>query len=107
MADGPLYALAWGCKVLGMGWLALAQRAHQRQVFGKRRLSPRATRRLRLAGVAALASALVLCLLADHPAMAALVWVMGLSAAALLVTFVLAFRPQALRWLGIVLGHAL
>jgi hypothetical protein len=83
--------------LLGFAWLALAMDAHWKQVFGQ--IEPKAnTRRvLRVLGGAALLASLGLCLLADRPSMAALVWVMLLALGALVVALALAWRP---RWLG-------
>jgi hypothetical protein len=83
--------------VAGMGWLALSMSVHAQQVWGAT-LSANAAKRLRAAGALALFAALVLCLAVDHPTMASLVWVMGLTAAAVGVAMALAWRP---RWLGV------
>ena len=48
------------------------------------------------AGVLALALSLGLCLQADHPSMAALVWLMLLAGAAAAIAAMLSWRP---RWL--------
>ncbi|MCR6684908.1 DUF3325 domain-containing protein [Pseudoxanthomonas sp.] len=91
-----LLAAALAASVAGMGWLALAMDVHARQVWG-RALAPAGARVLRILGWLGLAVALTLCLAADHPSMAALVWVMALAGAAAGVAFVLAWRA---RWLG-------
>lgn len=84
--------------VAGMGWFALALEAHWQQVFvTDLRASTR--RALRLLGTIALALSLAACFIADHPSMAPLVWFMGLAASALLIAFVLAWRPHLLAML--------
>lgn len=85
--------------VAGMGWLALSMPVHAQQVWGEPPTA--ATRRgLRIAGVLALLGALVLCLVVDHATMASLVWVMGLTAAAVGVGMTLAWQPHWLRLLS-------
>jgi hypothetical protein len=85
--------------VCGMAWLALAMDAHFRQVRGEERLGQGAARALRALGVTALAASLILALWIDHGSMAPLVWVMTLTASALVVAMTLAFRPRWLAWL--------
>ena len=85
--------------VAGMGWLALAMDVHWQQVRGQAP-SRNAVLRLRGLGVFGLIVALVLCLRTDHASMAALVWVMVLTAGALAVTLTLAWRPHWLRVLA-------
>lgn len=99
MVDDLLSCAALSCAAIGMAWLALAMDVHWRQVRGEEPLSAAARRTLRAMGGLALALALALCLLADHASMAALVWVMALTASALLVAFTLAWRPRWLSWL--------
>lgn len=99
MADLALLAIAQLCSLGGMGWLALAKRDHWRQVSGQSQLREGTRRTLRTLGAAAFGAALILSARADHVSMAALVWVMGLSASALLIAFTLAWRPRWLLWL--------
>ncbi len=90
--------------VLGMGWLALAMPVHAQQAWG-RQPSVANQRALRWLGAVGLLAALLLCLGADHPTMAVLVWIMALALAAVLTAFTLAWRPRWLRvlapWVGI------
>ncbi len=67
----------------GMGWLALGMKTHWQQVRGDAAISTSSVRTLRILGVIALVSSMVLCGLANHPSIAVLVWVMSLAAAAL------------------------
>jgi hypothetical protein len=99
VADAVLLAAAQLCSASGMGWLALAKKEHWRQVRGSTPLARGTRRALSVLGSAAFIVALVLCALADHAAMAALVWMMELSASALLVAFTLSWRPRWLLWL--------
>ncbi len=94
-----MLAAAMLASAAGMGWLALAMEPHWGQVFGGRARRRGTIRGLRLAGGLALVLSLCLCLGADHPSMAALVWIMTLAAAALTITFTLSWRPASLRWL--------
>jgi len=83
----------------GMGWLALAMEDNWQRVHGDVPLRRGKAATLRWLGALAIGAALLLCLRADHPTMAVLVWVMSLSAAALAVTLLLAWRPTWLAWL--------
>ena len=96
MVDASLLALALLCSVCGMGWFALAKDPHFHQVLGQSAKRARSVRAVRGFGYVAVFASLALCLSVDHGSMASLVWIMMLTAAALLVTFALAFRP---RWL--------
>lgn len=96
MPEAIWLAASFAASGVGMGWLALALDPHWQQVNGPAPL-PRPTRRLlRAAGSAALAFSLIACFLADHPSMAPLVWIMGLTVGALAVALVLAWRPRFL-----------
>lgn len=85
--------------VLGFGWLALAMEPHWRQVRGDAPISRGIVTVLRVLGASALFVSLLLCLQVDHVSMASLVWIMSLAAAALIITFTLAWRPRTLAWL--------
>lgn len=101
MPDAVLLVLAVACSLLGAGWLALSFDVHRDQVADARS-RPVAARpgRLRFQGAIAWLAALLLCLAADHASIAVLAWVMSLSAASVLVAFVLAWRPGWLGWVG-------
>jgi hypothetical protein len=99
MAEPLLLAGSFALSVCGMAWLALALKPHWAQVRGSTPHSATTARNLRSAGAAALLLSLVGCLLADHASMASLVWVMNVSAAALIVAMTLAYRPGWLSWL--------
>lgn len=101
MADAVLLVLAVLLGVCSMAWLALAMDVHWKQAG--RGGSPKAAtaRKLRVLGAAGLFASLLCCLGAGHATIAVLVWVMTLSAAALVVTFTLAWRP---RWLSFLAG---
>ncbi len=88
--------------VAGFGWLALAMDPHWEQVHGEPAAPASVARCLRLAGALALAASLGLCLAADHPSMAVLVWVMLMAGAAATIAATLSWRPQWLRalWPG-------
>lgn len=98
LSDAGLLTMATVCAVMGMTSLALAMEVHWQQV--------RATSRVhhpwwwRVAGAIWLMASLYLCLQADRPSMAVLVWLMVLTLAALLTAQVLAWRPRWLVWLA-------
>lgn len=94
-----LLLMALLASVTGMGWLALSMPVHAQQVWAVP-LSASVVRALKLAGAIALAVSLVLCLAVDHATMASLVWVMGLTAAAVGIAMTLAWRPHWLRVLA-------
>jgi hypothetical protein len=97
MSDALLLVAAFLTIFCGMAWLALAMPVHWCQARGSAP-PPRSTSRgLRALGVLALVVGGSLCVRADHPTMAALVWAMMVTASALAVAFVLAWRP---RWLS-------
>jgi hypothetical protein len=94
MPESLLLVAALLCNVLGLAWLAMTLGAHWHQVRGSQSLSIATKLRLRVLGGVALFASLQLCLLADHPSMAALVWIMALAASAMLVAFTFTWRPQ-------------
>lgn len=94
-----LLLAALAASVAGMGWLALSMPVHAQQVWSVPP-APTTRRGLKTAGVLALLAALALCLVVDHATMASLVWVMGLTAAAVGVAMTLAWRPHWLRLLA-------
>lgn len=85
--------------VLGFGWLSLAMDSHWEQVHGRAGPSRSHQKLLRALGGLLLAASLALCLMADHPSMAALVWVMLLAGSVVVIAFVLSWRPRWLRLL--------
>ncbi len=98
MPEALLLAAALLCSACGMAWLALSMKAHWQQVHGEVASSATTVGALRLLAALALVGSLLLCLSADHASMAALVWVMTLTASALSVAFALTWRP---RWLSL------
>ena len=91
-----MLAAALLSSLAGMAWLALSMQVHALQVW-PRQPSQATLRLLRILGSFSVCAALVLCLAVDHATMAVLVWVMALSAAAMLVAFTLSSQPQRLR----------
>ena len=104
MADACLLILSFLCAFAGMSWLALALKPHWMQVRGGVPHSESLVRRLRFFGTTCLVLSLAFCLVADHASMAFLVWIMTLSATALLVAMALAFAPRSLVWLATIAG---
>ena len=92
-----LLGVAFLLAASGLTWFAFALERHWRQIFETAPLAPSTSRRLRLAGSAALVGSLLACLRTDHATMASLVFVMLLAAAAVLVAMLLAWRPHWLR----------
>lgn len=84
--------------VLGMIWLALAMKAHWSQVRRNAPHTRETARRLRVMGASALSLSLAASLGADHGSIALLVWIMTLSAAAVIVAMILAYRPRWFAW---------
>ena len=94
MSEAALLMLAALVTLAGTVAFALALPTHWAQVAGARApLSPPRQRWLRQAGALALAASLALCLAADHPSMAVLVWVMLLAVSATGVAMWLSRRP--------------
>lgn len=82
--------------MLSMGWFALCYQSHWKQVFPQSPSQPN-TFVLKLLGRFFLILSAVCCLAADHPSMAALVWIMLLAVAAMTVAMLLSHKPQWLR----------
>lgn len=101
MSDAGWLIVAMVLGFVGMAWLALAMDVHWEQVMDRPATGrpPGPRRMLRILGSAALLLSLLACLMADHPSMAALVWVMLLAAAAPGVALLLVRRPRLLRLL--------
>lgn len=93
-----MLAVAWLCCVLGLAWIALAMDVHWRQLT-QHPITRTRKLMLRTLGASALGVSLWLCFVVDHASIASLVWVMMLAAAALIVTFTLAWRAHWLAWL--------
>ncbi|MDO8826208.1 DUF3325 domain-containing protein [Methylophaga sp.] len=85
--------------MLGMASLALSLPNHWRQVTGIETSlpSPSQQNALRIFGYSTLVVSFVLCLLADHPTMAVLVWVMLLSLAGKGIASILTWRQHWLK----------
>ena len=92
--------------VLGFAWLALAMDTHWEQVHGQAGPAASTRRLLRVLGGLLLSGSLMLCLMADHPSMAVLVWAMLLAGGAALITGLLSWRPRCLSLLWPTGRHA-
>ena len=85
--------------LVGMAWLALSMDVHWAQV---KQISladshpPKVI--LKALGYAALLVSLVVCLVADRPSIAALVWIMLMVGSAVSVAWVLSRFPKTLNW---------
>ncbi|HEY6124751.1 MAG TPA: DUF3325 domain-containing protein [Steroidobacteraceae bacterium] len=89
----------------GLALFALAMERHWRQLRATQPLTAATSRTLRIAGVVALISSLVLCLSVDHASMASLVWIMTMAVSAFVLAMLLAWRPAWLspliRWVRV------
>lgn len=97
MPDATYLALAVVSSLLGMCWLALSMDVHwaqTRQIALADSKPPRNV--LKALGCTALLFSLGLCLLADRPSIAVLVWVMLMAGSAVSVAWGLSRKPQAL-----------
>jgi len=99
MGEGLYLLLALICCIAGMGLLALAMKPHWDQARAPIPYPTARARALRVFGGLALGLSFALCLLADHPSTASLVWLMAVTVSALTVAFTLAYRPRWLGWL--------
>jgi hypothetical protein len=103
MVSATLLLLACIVTTLGMMWFALAKEPHWMQVRGNEPLTPPMKNTLRGLGATCIGTSFFVCMFADHPTMAVLVWIMLMPAGALLVAFALAWRAQwlafAVTWL--------
>lgn len=100
MVEAALVALGLASSYLGLALFALSQKPHHASVAGvsTRAALPRsARRRCRSFGSAALALGGAASLGAKGPSFGSLLWVLGLAAAGLGVTFTLSYRPHWLR----------
>ena len=82
--------------LIAMGWLALSLPSHWKQVTAGKPHSGR----LRLAGWLTLVASASSCLLADHPSMAVLVWLMLVAGGAFTIGMLLSYRPVLLSLLA-------
>lgn len=84
----------------GMVWLALSMKVHWEQVMSRSAAESITSRKtLKSLAVTALMLSLLSCLMADHPSMAVLVWIMLMAITALTVTLVLSWRARLLRYM--------
>lgn len=84
--------------LLGMAWLALSMEVHWAQVKQIPLAESQPPRMvLKVLGYLALLVSLVVCMVADRPSIAALVWIMLMVGAAVAVAFALANRPGILK----------
>ncbi len=105
MPNALLLFFALLCCVFGFAWLALTMKPHWRQVRGDQLLPKQTVLTLRVLGSLGLLASLVVCLVADHPSMAVLVWVMVLAVAALVVAFTFTWRPRTFAPLVMWINH--
>lgn len=101
MRDAALLAFGFLLSAVGMAMIALAMKVHWQQAREQEGPSKSSALKLRAIGGAAFIVSLWLCLQVDHVSMAVLVWVMSLTAATMIVAFLLTWRPRLLGWLVI------
>lgn len=84
--------------LVGMAWLALSMDVHWAQVKQIPLADSQPPRTvLKLLGYLALVASLVVCLIADRPSIAALVWIMLLVGSAVAVALLLANKPRMVK----------
>ncbi len=84
--------------LVGMAWLALSMDVHWAQVKQIPLADSQPPRTvLKLLGYLALVASLVVCLIADRPSIAALVWIMLMVGAAVAVALLLANKPRMVK----------
>jgi hypothetical protein len=96
MVSAFLLLLACIVTTLGMSWFALAKEPHWMQVRSEPLTQPMKNT-LRGLGATSIGASFFICMFADHPTMAVLVWIMLLPLGGLLVAFTLAWRAH---WLA-------
>lgn len=101
MSEFLTLCLAFLTMLIAMAGFALSLPAHWKQA-GFSLESPK--RRLRLFGWSGMGLSALLCLSADHPSMAVLVWIMLIPVCAMITAVGLTYRPQWLRVLGNIAG---
>jgi hypothetical protein len=85
------------CSAAGFALIALTQPQHRLRAAGTPALDPRKALRRRLLGAAFLAASAAVAIWRQGASFGAILWVLSLSAGALLVAAVLAWRPRLLR----------
>lgn len=95
-----MYLVAWLSQLAGMLALAMTLEAHWRQLGAQPLPAPVHLRALRTVGLVAQLLGFLLCLRADPPSIAVLVWCMLATLAALQVTALFSYLPH---WLARVL----
>ena len=84
--------------LVGMAWLALSMDVHWAQVKQIPLADSQPPRTvLKLLGYLALVASLVVCLVADRPSIAALVWIMLMVGSAVAVALLLANKPRMVK----------
>ncbi|WP_138519061.1 DUF3325 domain-containing protein [Limnobacter alexandrii] len=98
MLEALYLSVAAVLSLLGMSWLALSMDVHWAQVKQIPLAESRPPRvLLKVLGYLALLVSLVVCMVADRPSIAALVWIMLMVGGAVAVAFALANRPGLLK----------
>jgi hypothetical protein len=98
MLEALYLSVAAVLSLLGMSWLALSMDVHWAQVKQIPLAESRPPRvLLKVLGYLALLVSLVVCMVADRPSIAALVWIMLMVGGAVAVAFALANRPGVLK----------
>lgn len=100
MIDTLFQVVAFSFGIAGMGLLALSQKQHWERVLKPRPYPSAGLRTLRIVAAVGLGMSFALCIMADSPGLATLVWLMVLTVSALIVAFTLAYRPHWLGWLA-------
>lgn len=91
-----LLLLSIGLALLGCGYLALSQPKHSKAVSGAD-ANPAFRKLSRLAGWLLIAASFIPCLMRDGWGFGILTWSLVLPGAALIISLLLAYRPECLR----------
>lgn len=90
------YGFALLVSLLGMLVLALSLDVHWRQLWAQPLPKTTQLKTMRLAGFSSQLLCLLICLKADRPSMAVLVWCLLMTVTALMVSALLCYAPQRL-----------
>jgi TRAP-type uncharacterized transport system fused permease subunit len=102
MSDSLWLVIAAFISFIGMAWIALSFSAHWQQIMQRPSQQHRVARQLlRALGYLCVLLALLACLMADHPSIAILAWLMLSTASAFLVANIIAWRPSFLRFVWV------
>ena len=102
LSDSLWLVVAAFISFIGMAWMSLSFATHWQQIMQMSPQQHRVARQiLRAMGYLCVLLALLACLMADHPSIAVLAWLMLTTASAFLVANIIAWRPSFLRFVWV------